>query len=155
MKIICSILFLISLNLFAEKPQINSGVEKAQKKWRDCLKSSVRVGHSIPFVKNKRKINKLAGFLGLQKNFEGADFNPKCALDTLYTWQGQWTIDFLKKNCTCLSNSRSIKGGLPFISPCMTSKKLVAFKVTLESKKLSFSKGTPNIQIKSPGFFQA
>ena len=98
MKIICSILFLISLNLFAEKPQINSGVESAQKKWRDCLKSSVRVGHSIPFVKNQRKVNKLAGFLGLQKNFEGADFNPKCALDTLYTWQGQWTIEFLKMN---------------------------------------------------------
>ena len=87
-----------AVNLFAEKPQINSRVKSAQDLWRSCLKKSVRVGHSIPFVKNNRRVNKLAGVLGLQKNFEGADFNPKCALDTLYTWQGQWSIDFLNKN---------------------------------------------------------
>ncbi|MBG08225.1 MAG: hypothetical protein CME68_05665 [Halobacteriovoraceae bacterium] len=92
------IAFLNSLSLLAEKPQINSRVKNAQDVWRGCLKKSVRVGHSIPFVKNNRKVNKLAGILGLQKNFEGADFNPECALDTLYTWQGQWTIDFLNKN---------------------------------------------------------
>ena len=95
---VCFTAFFSTMTLLADKPQINSRIKNAQKIWRSCLKTSVRVGHSIPFVKNNRRVNKLSGILGLQKNFEGADFNPKCAPDTLYTWQGQWTIDFLNKN---------------------------------------------------------
>ena len=67
-------IFFYTVNLFAEKPQINSRIKNAQDVWRNCLKNSIRVGHSIPFLKNKRKVNKLAGILGLQKNFEGAQF---------------------------------------------------------------------------------
>tara|TARA_Y100001970_G_scaffold289381_1_gene419553 strand:+ start:702 stop:875 length:174 start_codon:yes stop_codon:yes gene_type:complete len=55
------------MTLLAEKLQINSRVKSAQDIWRNCLKKSLRVGHSVPFVKNNRRGNKLAGILGFQK----------------------------------------------------------------------------------------